>query len=241
MNIGSAVVTAMPLSMAIRGSTSILGSTVGVAMVMMGLGNSANGYPANTYLLFIGTGNVASAHCQGSAGFAANTTNIISVNTEFSAVGIFTSATSRRVILDGNIAGAGTDTNNTGTPTVNRTFIGAFAGSAVNHAFAAGGTGILAWAAMWNAALSDADALMWHAGAPPWAVKPQNLVAFWPITGKASPELNYKSRTTVLTINGTLPAAANPRVFLSHSTETLKHAVYVAPPAGGKHRFFQVF
>jgi hypothetical protein len=43
--------------------------------------------------------------------------------------------------------------------------------------------GYLAWAAIWNVALDDADAAALAKGWHPTLIKPQNLVAFWPLGG----------------------------------------------------------
>ena len=86
----------------------------------------------------------------GGAGFTLYTTNFCTVNTWHFAAGIFASATSRTVLLDADVANAGTNTNSQ-TPTgMDRTTIGCRRNTSGNLSPF---NGRLAWVTVWNAVL----------------------------------------------------------------------------------------
>ena len=75
------------------------------------------------------------------------------------------------------------------------------------------GTGDLAEAAVWNVALTDAEVAALARGIHPFLIRPDALVAYWPILGRYSPEINLKSNSATMAIQGTLSQAAHPRIF----------------------------
>jgi len=94
------------------------------------------------------------------------------------ACGVFASTASRAVYLDGG--SKGTNTQDTYTdPTRDRTCIGRVGDSTPGAYF----DGRIAWPAIWNVALTDDEAAQLALGVCPLLIRPQNLVAFWPLGG----------------------------------------------------------
>lgn len=69
----------------------------------------------------------------------------------------------------------------------------------------------IAEAAIWTAALTDAEAAILAAGASPLTVRPANLLTYWPLVGRFSPETDRIGGYD-LTLTGTVNAADHPRV-----------------------------
>lgn len=207
---GGAVVTAVPLTIACWAKTSITGST----QRMPGIFRSNVAAGGSCFSLAVDASNKIDANAQNdSAGQShALTSTTISANTWFHACAVFASATSRSAYLNG--AGKGTATGNITPGSLDRTSIGVIDQTSAIQPFAPSGTGDIAEAAIWNIALSDADVVSLALGIPPFLVHPEALVAYWPLIGTYSPEINLKSNVAVETMQGTLTASAHPRVFM---------------------------
>lgn len=199
--------TAAPLTMACWAKTT---GTTANGQSMVNLHNSASGNSLNEFMLRLGSTNLVIAECgDGSASSQAQTASAPANNVWFHACAVFTSATSRAVYLNG----ANKATNTTSrTPTgINRTTIG-FEGSLAGFGpFLSGGS--IAEVAMWNVALTDADVASLALGVSPFLVRPDALVPYWDLLGSYSPEINRKSNTSVMTMQGTVTAAAHCRIF----------------------------
>jgi hypothetical protein len=99
-----------------------------------------------------------------------------SADTWHHGLAVFTSLSSRTAYLDGGNAGTGVDPlGDDGSPDF--TDIGRRGVGAVQHYM----SGRIAEAAIWNAALVAAEAQILAAGYSPLLVRPQNLVAHWPL------------------------------------------------------------
>lgn len=96
-----------------------------------------------------------------------------SVNTWHHIFGVWAATNSRAVLLDGG--NKGTDSANI-SPSVDVTDVGClyWAGAPTNYT-----SGHIAEAAIWNAALTDANAAELAAGFSPLCVRPDALVAYW--------------------------------------------------------------
>ena len=205
----SGVVTAVPVTMACWAKTSITGSVQGI----MGLHASGSTHARNNFRLRVESANqvsFSSANGANSDGAGASTT--ITANTWFHVCGVSSSSTSRAVYFNGG--SKGTNATNLTPSGINRTSIGVGDGSTPTFEFAPGGTGDIAEAAIWNIALSDADVAALAAGASPLLIHPEALVGYWPLLGNNSPENNLLSNTSVLSVQGSLSAAAHPPVFI---------------------------
>lgn len=121
--------------------------------------------------------------------------------------GVWASSTSRIAYL---AAGAGPgDTNSVSPVSLDRTTIGArnSAGSIV-FPF----DGLIAEVGLWDAALTDSEIAILNKAYSPLFVRPQNLIAYWPILGRTSPEIDPVGAAD-MTVTGA-SVADHPRVFL---------------------------
>jgi hypothetical protein len=75
-------------------------------------------------------------------------------------------------------------------------------------------SGDIAEAAMWDVALGDDEVLMLGVGFSPLCIRPQSLVAYWPLVGRHSPEIDMIGKFD-MTVTGAA-AANHPRIFLGH-------------------------
>jgi len=143
----------------------------------------------------------------------------VATGTWYHACGVLTSTTSRDIYLDG-----ASPVNNTTsqTPTgINRVYLGVINGSAFDH------DGQLAEAGVWNVALSAAEVASLAKGFSPRLIRPESLMAYWPLLGRVSPEPDLKGGYP-LTITGTVPYADHPRIIYP-----TKRRFYSVPAAGG--------
>ncbi len=120
------------------------------------------------------------------------------------AAGVFTSVDPEyRAYLDGTNKG----TNSTVRTFQNavRTDIGRFFNNGADGQYMSGGIGEVG---AWNVALTDAEVIVLAAGYSPLFVRPQNLVAYWPlIQGLNDPVGGY-----TMTASGTV-VSAHPRII----------------------------
>ena len=133
-----------------------------------------------------------------------------SANTWHHACAVFESATSRSVYIDGG--SKGTSTTSRAPAGLDNTTIG----SIVLNSAAYYADGLIAEAAIYDVALSDADVLMLAKSVSPLAVKPQSLVAYWPLIGRTSPEIDVVGGFGQ-TLTNTPTTGAHPRIYYPHS------------------------
>ncbi len=125
--------------------------------------------------------------------------------------GVFTSNTSRTAYYNGT---GGTANTTSVTPSgISATTIGGYRNSS-------GGFGMLngrvAEAAIWGAALTADEMRELARGACPLMVRPNDLLAYWPIVGRTSPEPDDVGDFD-LTITGTMAQAEHvPKIILPH-------------------------
>ena len=113
----------------------------------------------------VGTGNSFAANNWGHAAF------------------VLSSSSSRRALLNGSTAGA---VNQTTTKLANPTSPRVGMGASMTSAPADWFTGRLAMAAIWRAALTDAEVQAHLAGAPTSSIRPRELVHWWPRLSRLS-------------------------------------------------------
>jgi len=104
------------------------------------------------------------------------TTGTYSADAWHHACHVETSSTSRAVYLDGG--GKGTNTSSTAPTGIDNATVGCRAlGNGVYNYF----SGAIAEAAIWNAALTDAEVAILAQGYSPLFVRPESLVGYWPL------------------------------------------------------------
>lgn len=196
-------VTAAPLTMACWFNAAAIGST------MLSLGNSAGG---SDFEILLGASGAVNARC--SPGAAAATSTQATANVWYHAAGVFASSTSRTAYLNGGGAGSN---STSGTPSgLNQTGIGQLWINSHSNLF----QGKIAEAAVWNAALAAAEIAALAAGALPRHVRPQNLVAYWPLFGLLSPEPDLSGNGQSLTVTGATAANHAPVTLFTRKART---------------------
>lgn len=206
---GGAVVSAVPLSMCCWGYTSV---SPGVAQAALGVFNSASANQRNLFRLGLTSTLAVGAYvADGAAQSNVTSSATASLNTWFHMAGTWSGANLVVTYLNGGSRASGTLSR---TPSgLDRTSMGRQDNAGTDISWASGGTGYLAWPAIWNIALSDTDIAALAKGADPRLIHPEALIAFWPLLGVNSPENNLLSNAAVLSIVGSLSAANSPPIF----------------------------
>lgn len=142
----------------------------------------------------------------GGSGATATSSANTSQNTWAHAAGVFTSSSSRAAFLDG--ANKGTNSTSSTPSGLDLTVIGARANATQGSPF----RGHIAEVGLWDVALTDAEVAILGAGYSPLLVRPQSLVAYWPIGGRYSPEISLLEGFA-MTVSGTPAYADHPRII----------------------------
>lgn len=135
-----------------------------------------------------------------------------SANTWHHALGVMTSST-QAVYLDGTNKGTGTDSY--GSLTITDSYIGAWSrlGLGVANHF----DGRITHAAFWDVALTDAEAALLGAGISPLFIRPQSLVAYYPLYGHYSPEVDYMGGQDMSVSGASGASVLGPPVYMPSS------------------------
>lgn len=150
----------------------------------------------------------------------AQTTSGFSASTWHHACAVFTDATNRAVFLDGG--NKGTESTNAAPSGLTTTSIGTdfVTGSAGRHM-----AGLIAEAGVWNVALSDTEVAILALGVSPLLVRPQSLVAYWPLIGRTSPEIDLVGGYG-MTLTNAPTVAVHPRVLYQAQSVIAPLAAY---------------
>lgn len=200
----AAVVSGAPLTMACW--FNVNDATINNGL--MGIGRQA----VDSHYFFMGAngaigGDPVQVQARGTTVAAAVTTAGFSANTWNHAAGVFSAADSRAVYLNGG--NKGTNTTSQTPESLDRTTIGALnnGGSIIVRC-----SGLIAEAGIWSAALTDAEVASLADGVSPLLVRPESLVAYWPLIGRTSPEIDVVGGFG-MTVTGAV-AAEHPRIYL---------------------------
>jgi hypothetical protein len=144
----------------------------------------------------------------GDADGTATTSSGYSANTWHHAAAVFASTTSQAAYIDGGSKGS--NTSSAATPlSVDAFGIGFFNRlSPVQYM-----SGKIAEAAIWNVALNDAEIAALAKGYSPLLIRPQSLVAYWPLFGNDSPEPDRWKNRYDLTLTNAPTKADHPRIY----------------------------
>ena len=130
-----------------------------------------------------------------------------STNTWHHAAGTVTSATAAAAYLDGG--GKDTTTANGGALSgLDATYIGAN-DQAADATIGQYMSGRIAEVGVWNVVSTDAEIVILALGYSPLLVRPQSLVAYWPLIGKTSPEIDIVGGFG-MTLNNSPTATEHP-------------------------------
>jgi hypothetical protein len=149
--------------------------------------------------------------------------NSVSANTWHHGAAVFASTSSRSVYLDGTKASTADTVNVSGATS---TYIGAIGYNNTDTAFF---SGRIAEVAIWGVALNDAFVDMLATGASPLIIPQHNLLAYWPLDGRVSPERD-RVADFEMTLNNAPTYADHPRV-LYPSTQVHTPATVAAAAA----------
>ena len=137
----------------------------------------------------------------GNTDTSATTTSVIT-NTWFMGTGVFTSATSRTIYLNGTDATTGTTSRTPTTPTRILLFADYTGAVSVNC------SGIIGEVAVWDAALTSSDVASLYTTAKASLIRPSNLQIYYPLFRTATAIVNVTGKST--TVNN------NTRIFAHH-------------------------
>lgn len=201
LNYSGAVVSSMPLTMAVWfRNGGALGSLFSIS--------DADGL--DFYRLYYDTGEVLKLrHTDGSTNGDALTTATYTDGVWSHAAAVFASTTSRSVYLDGGNKVSDTTSVNAVTDPDTTALSQLYYNSTI---IAPSLSDYAEWG-LWNVALTDAEIAILGLGYSPLFVRPASLVAYWPIIGRLSPEIDRVGGYDLTLVNG--PTwAAHPRVIL---------------------------
>jgi hypothetical protein len=212
----SPVLTGTPLTMACWFNSD----DAAIAQLLLGLTPAAgngNGFYLN--LNGAAAGDPVQARTNGNL---ASSTSGYSINTWHHACGVWASATDRRAFIDGG--SKGTNATNATPGAITKTHIGRRENNLDMHM-----SGRIAEAAIWNIDLADGDVATLAKGYSPLVIRPANLVAYWPLMGRTSPEIDWVGKFD-MTLNNGPTQAAHPRIIYP-SQSILGVPTGAAPPA----------
>lgn len=207
INIGSAPVTAMPLTIACWFRLATVSS--GVFQLILQINNNAQATTTTgTYRLLLPTNNTILRASQATSGTSANADSAsgsLSANTWTHGAGVFTSTTSRAVYVNG--VSAGTNTTSLAEPSVASMNIGA---AVINTSSASAFmSGSVAEVGVWSAALDAMELNALADGVSPANVRPQSLAFYSPLIRDL---VDYR-KSLALTNVGGATASDHPRVY----------------------------
>jgi hypothetical protein len=151
----------------------------------------------------------------------AQTTSGYSANTWHHACGVAASSTDRRVFIDGGSKGTNSEAKSF-PAYVNRTGIGAL----VRNIISACMDGYVAEAAVWGAALTDAEVAILAKGYSPLFVRRQSIAAYWPLIRDVDIDIVGGYNLTGYNSPGMAP---HPRVICPVPQAVMGTAVRITP------------
>lgn len=206
MTNASAVFTAAPATIAAWFNVT----SAATQMNMVYVGNSA---ATNYFGLFLSTTGLAGkvvATCSSGGDLAAPSTASFTANVWHHGAAVFTSTTSRQGVLNGVLGTANTTSQ---TPVGgDRTELGVYTNDPGNTGFNPL-NGSMAEVGIWDVALTADELISLSKGVSPLLIRPADLLAYWPLIGRSSPEPD-RVGTFPMTVTGTMPQAAHTRVFM---------------------------
>jgi hypothetical protein len=122
---------------------------------------------------------------------------------------VFASTTSRTSYLNGTASTTNTTSNNPSASTFDVTDI---ANNQAASARANYFNGLIAEAGIWSVALTLAEIQSLAKGVSPLMIRPASLIAYWPLIGQTSPEIDLRGRYE-MTVSGAV-AGDHPRVYM---------------------------
>lgn len=178
-------------------------ATTGITrgLFKIGVGNNNN----NFWGLFIDATEHLVARSRTSTQADSTSAGTVNASAWNHCVGLYGSSTNRQCYLNGTAATA--DTTSKAPAGADATEIGRL-GAGINYA-----TGYIAEVGVWSGTLTAADIAQLNHGFSPRLVRPDILVAFWPLMGRNSPEIDQWGKFD-MTLTNAPPQAGHPRIIL---------------------------
>jgi Concanavalin A-like lectin/glucanases superfamily len=139
--------------------------------------------------------------------------------------GVWASATSRKVYRNG--VGFTANTTSVSITGMDRIYVGAYYNNGVQTGFSY--SGHICEVAAWNVALTDEEIKSLSDGIRATSVRPQSLVGYWPIFGRATDEEDWVGTALLTNTNSAAAATTHSRVIVPASYAHLR----VGPGGGG--------
>jgi hypothetical protein len=175
------------------------------AVVCLGSNTTNN----NRYYLLVTTSGATGALAKASStAVQATSTSTLSTGSWHHVCAVFTSSTSRAAYLDGGNKGTDATSASPSSAAITSTFIGRCTSSTTDNYM----EGTIAQCAVWNVALTDPEVASLATGLTPLHVRPNNLVHYWPLESRASPEIDFVGGLT-LTLQASPTIGDNPRTI----------------------------
>lgn len=195
--------------------------------ITQGLVALADNNSSRRVTLNITNGNNVYVSDVGSSARTATTSTTWTANTWHHAGGVFVSTTERSVFLDGG--GKDTTTISSGqTWGMDTTYIGVNENGATVTLYQYM-SGSIAEVGIWNVELTDAEIAILALGYSPLLIRPQSLVAYWPLIGRTSPEIDIVGGYD-MTLNNGPTTAAHPPILYHDGLYTIPESVPAGPP-----------
>ena len=209
LQVDTAPVTAVPLSISAWFNTSVNNATQ--CIVCIPHKNVSDNY----FDLGCTSSAEARAGARSTAGGSdiATTTNTFTTNIWQHALGIYTSATDRECILNGDTGNKGTNSGNNTPVGLDRLSIAQFGNSSPGSRF----TGSIAEVGVWDVALSADDAVALSKGMSPRLIRPDALVFYLPMVRDDDIDM---AGGLVLTDTGSPTVTTHPRIITPLSQMT---------------------
>lgn len=202
---GEAVLTTFPVSMAIWFRPANVTSNYTLMSILDSGGSSADGIYIQIQGAVAGDFVNAVSAAGGAFSTAASTAGY-TANNWHHACAVWAAANSRTIYLDGG--NNATNTTNRAWSSPAETFISRFRDTGNQYY-----TGDSCEAAIWDVALTAADAAALARGCSPLFVQPANLVRYWPLIGNLEPEPSLVGGNAMVGAN-TPTKAAHARIYM---------------------------
>ncbi len=221
---GSALITAYPLTLA--GWFYTDDATIDQSILAIQRNDSGNHFwNLGAHGGTAGDPVVFEARSSSSSPAKASTSTGYSTNTWHHACGVGVSATDRTAYIDGGSPGTNATSRTPGG--IDDVSIGMQRDSTPSDAM----SGRIAEVALWDVALSAAEVAALASGVTPLHMRPGNLVAYWPVWGLHSPEIDLTSNGNNITVTGPVKAGHAPVTLYTPKWAATVPLIEAAPAA----------
>jgi hypothetical protein len=204
LDLGSALVTAVPNTFA----AVFRAGTIGAAQSLVAAANSATS--GNYFSMEIAAGGTLRCRSNDNVGSADSSSALTMIpGGIYLGVASFVSPVTSRRNYHNDFAVSSSGLTNRTPASINRFSLGRKASSATPQNF----TGAMAWAAVWNVALEAHEARALWEGEHPTRVRPQGLIAYWPLTDTGSIQYDRVGASHLTVTSGPMQQVDFPRWY----------------------------